>query len=342
MKLVRDVLIGFVTTSDPATSRGPANIITVAKAKLPQVIYLLYTKETRGNRDALLQWLKLDPELARATVPNWPELDLPDVTDYARLASLLSEELKKIDQQHQGAHFHLVSGLPQARIVFALCLSAGLLTNGTLYEVKDQAASRTYQPPQQVSPQPLDHSACNARLKEWPIAIFKSFQEMFRERMKSPRLVFDLATHTVKIGEAQLDVRSREGWPRRFLLLLVLAARKRYGAGQEIVTKADLKEFVYRGVARKDKHIPEAIKRINAKAKLLTQNSPRPLNKLIKDVKQNGRSVGHYKLTDDLNPAHATIVIHDLSALRKALQALFGKKRVAELFPDLPQLPPPR
>jgi len=68
--LVQDVLVGFVTPSDPGTDRGPANIITVAKAKLPQALYLFHTHDTQANVEALKNWIQSDPDLVKQNSPK--------------------------------------------------------------------------------------------------------------------------------------------------------------------------------------------------------------------------------------------------------------------------------
>jgi hypothetical protein len=353
--LVQDILIGFVTTSDPGTDRGPANIITVAKAKLPQVIYLLYTDATQANRNALLEWLKADPELARLTVADWPKLDLPDVTDYEKLASLLPEEVKAISKQHPGAHFHLVSGLPQARIVFALCLHALSLT-GTLWEVNppEPPKPRPYQAP---TPPQLDRKACEQRLKRWPTAIFDAFRNMLLERYRAVRLRLNLQTEQAWLDDKLLDLRAstrprseemlissiasneKDLRPRTFQILVLLAAKKRYGLGNDQVPKSLIFKTAYHDQkeANAAVNIRRALDSINRQARRLTERSSRPLDPLILDVKRGGRPVGIYRLTDRLNPSDETIEF--IGDVRVYLQKMrISPNELSALFPDLTTL----
>lgn len=342
MKLVQDVLIGFVTTSDPGSERGPANIITVAKAKLPQVIYLLYTEATRANREALLKWLQADEDLSSINVPDWPQLDLPDVTDYARLATLLPEELKKIGRQQPGAHFHLVSGLAQARIVFALCLHAQLLT-GTLWEVNppELHKPRPYVAP---PPQKLDRQACEERLERWPTAIFDAFRTMLLERERAIRLRIDLRTEQAWLDGSPLDLRAATAQrgeagktsPRTFKTLVLLAAKKRYGLDDRVPKRLILKSaYSDQNEVNAAINIRRALESINRQARRLTERSSRPLDPLILDVKRGGRPVGIYRLTDKLSPPDETIEF--IGDVRDYLREM-GVSDLSALFPDLPTL----
>lgn len=351
--LVQDVLIGFVTTSDPGTDRGPASIITVAKAKLPQVIYLLYTDATRANRDALLEWFRADSELANLAVPDWPKLDLPDVTDYEKLAALLSEELKKISKNHPGAHFHLVSGLPQARLIFALCLNARLLS-GTLWEVNPPEPPKPRPP---LPPQGLDKEACEQRLERWPTAIFDAFRSMFVERYKAVRLRLNLQTEQAWLDDRLLGLRasarprserelvamftSEEGRdirPRTFQTLVLLAAKKRYGLGDDRVPKPLISQTAYsdQREAHAAVNIRRALGSINRQARRITELTGRaPLDPLILDVKRGGRPIGIYRLTDKLNPPDETIEF--VGDVRDYLQKMgIAEGDLPSLFPDLP------
>jgi hypothetical protein len=343
MKLVQDVLIGFVTTSDPGSDRGPANIITVAKAKLPQVIYLLYTDATQANRDALHRWIKADPELANLTIRD-SKLDLPDVTDYERLASLLPEKVEEISKQHPGAHFHLASGLPQARIVFALCLHALPLT-GTLWEVNppEPFKPRPYQAP--PSPK-LDRRVCEQRLERWPTAIFDAFRNMLLERYKAVRLRFDLHAKWAWLDGKPMDLRAatrRRGEPgnfrpRTFQTLVLLAAKKRYGLGDDHVPKTLIFKTAYSDQDESNAavNIRRALESINRQARRITESSGRtPLDPLILDVTRGGRPIGIYRLTNKLNPPDETIEF--VGDVRDYLQKMgMSHSDLSSLFPGLP------
>jgi hypothetical protein len=342
--LVQDVLIGFVTTSDPGTDRGPANIITVAKAKLPQVIYLLYTDATEANRDALRAWIEADPELADLTVRD-SKLDLHDVTDYEKLASLLPHEVKEISRQHPGAHFHLVGGLPQARIVFALCLHA-LPLSGTLWEVNPPQPSKP-RPYQMPPPQKLDRKACERRLERWPTAIFDAFRTMLIERSKAVRLRLDLRAERAWLDGQALDLRAStkqrgeagDARPRTFQTLVLLAAKKRYGLENDTVPKSLIFQTAYHDQSKSNAavNIRRALDSINRQARRITEIRGRTLiDPLILDVKRGAQAVGIYRLTDKLNPPDETIeFVGDVRTYLEEMGVPHGD--CSSLFPDLPQ-----
>lgn len=317
MRIVQDVLIGFVTNHDPQSLRGLANIATAVKALSPQVVYLLYTEETRPNYEQTKQWIESDSELQGIDVPDMPSLNLPDVTNYRELARVIREELSKIEQNHPGAHFHLVSGLCQARVVFALCLFATKL-NGTLWEVNPPA-----------SPEETSKESCKKRLEPWPIAIFHEFFKILYQRFGQVRLYIDVDTKEAKIDGRPMAFRvrvaSKDLGSRTFQTLVVLAAKKKYGAGDEVVTAKTLRNTVYKGANNPSISIHQAIDNLNAQAAKLSQGAKPPLSPLVV------REKGGYKLTDGLNPP--TIAIEFVGSLREYLRSLGIKP---DLFPALP------
>lgn len=61
--MAMDVLIAFVTTSDPWSERmgkdaGPAGTVTAAKALLPEAVYLLHTNDTAENMRRTKEFLE--------------------------------------------------------------------------------------------------------------------------------------------------------------------------------------------------------------------------------------------------------------------------------------------
>lgn len=342
--LIQDVLIGFVTPSDPGTDRGPANIITVAKAQLPQVLYLLHTHTTQANLEALKDWIQSDPELSQAKVEPIL-LDLPDPTKYEELAFLLREELKKLSKKHPGAHFHLVSGLPQVRIVFALCLYAQILP-GTLWEVNPPGPPQARTPP---PPQKLDKNECKNRLERWPTSIFEDFRNILLEKIQAIRLRIDLKTEQAWLDGELLDLRPstrRRGepgpvWPRTFQTLVLLAAKKRYGAGNAEVPKKLILQTAYRGQSERNAavNIRRALDSLNRQARRITAASKRiPLDPLIIDVVRGNRLIGVYRLTQKLDPADETIEFKgDLwnYLLKMGLSSSDLRSLFPELYPPL-------
>jgi hypothetical protein len=311
--LVQDVLVGFVTPSDPGTDRGPANIITVAKAKLPQALYLFHTHDTQANVEALKNWIQSDPDLAKAKVETI-SLDLPDPTNYEKLASLLKEELKKLSKKHPGAQFHLVSGLPQVRIIFALCLYAQILP-GTLWEVKSPPPARAFQPP---PPQKLDKNECEKRLERWPTSIFEDFRDLLLKRLLAIRLRINVKTEQAWLDDELLDLRpsthrrgeAGPGRPRTFQTLVLLAAKKRYGGGNDEVPKKLILQTAYRGQTPRNAavNIRRTLDSLNRQARRITGAGKRaPLDPFVIDVVRRNRVIGVYRLTHKLDPADETI-----------------------------------
>lgn len=344
MRLVQDVLIGFVTTSDPASERGPANIFTVAKAYRPQVAYFLHTRETKPNFQSLCEWFAQDPDLRETMIVNedWLCLDLPDITDYGKLAELLPPVLEDIGRRHPGANFHLVSGLPQVRIVFALSVFAQCLPGAAkLWEVVPPVTSR---PSAFVAPpfQPLSAEECAKRLKVWPTAIFGYFDGLLHERYQRFRLTINVRTEQAWLDNALLDLRARPPKkgepgvprPRTFQLLLLLAAKKRYGGGEDMVTKALVKRLLYNDQHYANVNIPRALESLNRQAARLTEKSARgPLPHLV-EMKR-----GVYRLTGRLAPAAETIhFVGGPELLREYLRNKVGirEPEMRSLFPGLP------
>jgi len=341
--LIKDVLVGFVTTSDPATERGPANIITVAKAELPQVLYLLYTKETEENLKALIEWIKFDEELAKAQV-NPILLDLPDPTNYETLSFLFHEKLKEIGEKHRGVYFHLVSGLPQARIAFALCLYALPRIKGMLWEVNPPRPSPT-RPYQAPPPKKLERDKCKGRLERWPISIFEEFRKILLEEIATIRLEINLNTEQALLDGERLDLRPstrRRGEagpvrPRTFQTLVLLAAKKRYGAGNDEVPKKLILQTAYSDQTERNAavNIRRALDSLNRQARRITQASKRtPLDPFIIDVVRGNRLIGVYRLTHKLDPADETIMFEG-DLWNYLLKMGLSSDDLRSLFPEL-------
>lgn len=340
MRFVQDVLIGFVTTSDPASERGPANIFTVAKAYRPQVAYLLHTQETKANFQSLCEWFAQDPELRDTKIVNDDRLclDLPDITDYGKLAELLPPVLEEIGRRHPGANFHLVSGLPQVRIVFALCILAHCLPGAKLWEVVPPVTPR---PSAFVAPpfQPLSAEECAKRLKGWPTAMFDYFNRLYDQYYQHFRLRIDVCKEEAKLDGHLMDLRARRGWaspsrPRTFQFLVLLAAKKRYGGGDDTVTKKLILRAIYTGLKNAEMSLLHALEGLNKQAARLTAKSER--GALVPLVEINR---GIYRLTEGLAPAWETIdFMGGPEVLREYLRNKIGiqESEIARLFPRLP------
>lgn len=334
-----DVLIAFVTTNDPwppnKNKEGPAQTVTAAKALNPQFVHLIYTDSTSGNFQDTEAFLKkgLNPMPLQI---QGHKLDLDDPTDYHRLMKLMPPLLKGIRKQHPGGRFYLVSGLAQPRIIFALCLTSQVL-DGALLEV---------QRPDPTDPWPATPEGYQQRLEELDLSFFEHFREIFREQYEAIRLRLDLNTQQAWLDKHKMDLRAvtrgrpaPEGFrPRPFQTLVLLAAKKRYGAGDDIVPKALIRRTAYsdQSDVKAAVNIRRALDSLNRQARRLTEDSPQPFDPLIQDVKRGGKPIGSYRLTDKLSPADETIKF--VGDLRVYLQSMgVARSDLQSLFPDLPR-----
>ncbi len=335
-----DVLIAFVTPSDPQSKNpnrpGPAQTVTAAKALEPDCIHLLYTSLTKPNMEETKEFLSKDPKLKKTEIIAH-KLDLPDARDYQRLKELVPDLLKSIRYQHPGGRFHLVSGHPQMRMIMALCLASWVL-DGSLYEVEN---------PDPANPWPKVREGYQQRLKVMDTSIFEYFRELSRRQLQAVRLRIDLALQQAWLDGNRLDLRSttsRRGLPgdrrsRAFALLVLLAAKKRYGGVSDVVPKALIRATAYsdQSEASAPVNIRRAIHSLNRQARRLTAGAKKPLDPLIVDVKRGGRSIGCYRLTNRLNPPDETIeFVGDLHQFLKRLGVKVSGHDARVMFPNLP------
>lgn len=315
----RNVLIGFVTKSDPESPRGLANIATALKALVPNVVYLLHTSETAENYNRLKAWIGQQQDLETVAVSETPLLELPDATDYFKLYEVLVYELKRIETNHRYAHFHMVSGLPQARIIFALCIDAGLPRSATLYEVNT--------PPGQTMPS--SREGWRQRLEDWPISIFADLRQLYDERTTEKRLELMLPNCTAYLDGVRLDLRQR----RRFVLLLLLAARKQFGEGRDTLTKEFLRKTLFRNVANEEQRIPEAIRQVNQLSEKISRDNLR----LIIPPELGKTRGGEYQLNNALGYRGEAIKLPPFRQLRQFLVETFQDhiEELADLLPGL-------
>lgn len=319
------VLIAFITTHDPweDEEKGPAQAITAAKALEPKFIHLLYTDSTKSNFEATREFL--EENLSHSKVFEH-KLDLTDTTDYQRLKDVLPNVLKDIRRQHPGGNFYLVSGQPQPRFIFSLCVFSQVL-NGAILEVLR---------PDINDPWPATSEGYEKRLKELDLSFFTYFRELFLEQYKKVRLKLRIDTEEVWLDDKRLDFRARLSEsekeyiqkPRTFQTMVLLAAKKLYGGNNDKISKRELKKLVYDDTMA-DINIPRAIQSINKQAAKVTKSSSVPLNPLI--IQSGG---GIYQLTDRLNPAEESIEI--TGDLKSYLKKILKKMDVSqELFPYL-------
>lgn len=327
-----DVLIGFVTTSDPwqKEAEGPASIVTASRALCPDYIYLLYSKSTQENAERTRQFLAEQWYDAHPQLPDWPMLDLPNPTDYNRLKEIIPDHLMRIKKRHPGARFHLVGGLAQARITLSLCVSAGV-TNGISWETER---------PDSKDPWPHRSEGYRARMKEIDPSFFHHFRELFMQQFKRVRLRLDADQHRAELVDQgrtmPLDLRATDGHFRTFAILALLAARKCYGGGQDHLYKRDLKRTVFKDITsdvNQTINIPRDIKSINGQAREWTSKTAFVLDPLIAPLGKG--SVMCYRLTDALDPGEETIDF-GISGLRGFIRRYFADEaECKQLFPHL-------
>jgi hypothetical protein len=327
-----DVLIGFVTQSDPwqKEEEGPASIVTAARALCPGYIYLLYSESTQENAKRTREFLEKSWFGVNPKLPSWHKLELPNPTDYNRLKETIPDNLMQIKRSHPGARFHLVGGLAQARMTLGLCLSAGVI-NGICWEVER---------PNPKEPWPHRSEGYQSRLKEVDPAFFHHFRELFMQQFKRVRLRLDTDQHRAELldqGKTMpLDLRAPDGHFRTFAILALLAARKCYGGGQDHLYKRDLKRTVFKDIAsdvNQTINIPRDIRSINKQAKEWTRETAFVLDPLIAPLGKG--SVMCYQLTDALDPGEETIDFRT-SDLRGFIRRYFTEEaECKELFPHL-------
>lgn len=289
------VLIGFVSKSDPwkIKNEGPALIVTAAKALAPDVVYLLHTNDTKENAARTETFLHDNLNPKPEIYSDGFCLDIPDPGDYHRFKDLLPGVLQKIDKQNPG-NFYLISGLPQARFIFALCLNARVI-NGELLEAKN---------PDPKNPWPKERALYEGRLKCLDLKFFKYFQELLLNKYKQVRLRLDLRDgyEQAYIDNHRLDLRLSKGTdgvsrPRAFQVLTLLAAKAKYSADDYSIIKGFIKDRIYRHMENPEEGIPKAIASVNKQARKCTKKSPIPLDELIISL-----SPGIYQFVDNLIP----------------------------------------
>lgn len=292
------VLIAFVTTNDPWSDKpgGPAQTVTAALALNPGAIHLIYTQITRNNYNRTIEYLK---QCCNDIILYPHFLELADVTDYRQLKKLIPDTVKSIRKEHPGGNFYLVSGLPQARFIFSLCLTAQVI-DGVLIEV---------QRPEKDDPWPKNSSGYSKRIEELDLEFFNYFRQLFLEKYKAIRLKLDLETEEMLMDDKPFDFRARATDEsitpsrRAFKLMVLLAAQKIYG-NKSFIPKAIITKHIYRDTDNPGINIPRTIAKINAQARTITKKSSRPFDSLILSDRN-----GHYWLADNLSPADETIEI---------------------------------
>lgn len=327
------VLIAYTTTSDPwrkqkdeskwifNKTNGPAQTVTAALALRPDRIYLLYTDNnpatsTKANFETTKKFLE---EHIYGVVIEGVRLDISEITDYNELADKLPDVLERIKLENPGKNFHLISGLPQARYFFILCLTANVLS-GELLEV----------PYAKPWPNNFENGDVNSvfeefdkRIQRIDMRIFTHFQEVYRDKFNAYRIRINIEEDMIMIDNKPWKLRSGTACSY-FVFLLVVVALKLYGPNKILIKELQTK--IYRTDTASNAW--RAQQMINKKIFTLTSKSALPIKEFI--IKNE---MG-YTITDSLRPAEFMIKIE--GNIRNLFVRKFSKAVIDKYFPSLP------
>ena len=321
-----NILIAYTTASDPwrkpkdaadwvfDKENGPAQTVTVALALKPDKIYLLYTHgDEKSSTKANFEKTKafLEGHLKKVTIEGI-EIGIEDITDYNELTQKLPIILEKIKLENSG-NFYLVSGFPQARYIFILCLTAKVL-NGELLEVP---AIKPW--PKKVN----DRKEYGKRLRKTDISIFTRFQEIYRDRVNAYRIRINVDKGTIKIGNEPWQLRTGEACSY-FRFLTVLAALKLYG--DEPFMPKEIQRKIYR--QNIEINVWRAKTTINKKVGDITDKSVLPIKELVVKTEKG------LTISDSLKPVEFMIKIE--GNMRELLNVYFTPSEISSYFPFLP------
>ena len=296
-----DILVAFVTKHDPESDRGPAQTVTAAKALEPQQICLLYTEETEAACQNTVDWLSRDPVLKDTAVSLY-KLDLPDARDYKQLSDVVPTVLEQIRRKYRGA-FYLVSGHPHVRLVMGLCLNSYVM-DGNLLDVRDPDPKNAF---------PEDKQGYKKRVSEMDLGLFEQFRERGRRHWQNVRLNIDVTAKRAFLDNKPFDLRASRtiagGKPRHrtFELLVLLAAKKKYGRPDDTITKSYIAKTVYSDMGYCGVNIRRAIDSLNRQARRLSRKHATPLDPIVCELGEEAHRTGTYKLTDKLSPVQETV-----------------------------------
>lgn len=323
--MTANVLIGFVTPSDPVSGQGLASIATAARALEPACIHLLFTEMTEHHCLLTEEKIREFAEL-RATTITKHMLPVGDARDVAVMVEALRCRLPIIRRERQG-HFCLVSGHAAVRLAMALCVSAGLI-DGVVYNIDEPENKND-----------VSRAKCVARLNVMDISVLHRFLKENAEHRAGARLKIDLEASQARLDQQPLELRSttseETGEPRHsaFDILAALAARRVYGAGDSTLTVAQLSQAAYNVRRGKTTNVWRRIDSLNRNAARITQRNANPIGTLV--VHAGAGSKGIYRLTDDLD---ASIILFEQSGEHLALYLERMKLgSLPSLFPDLPR-----
>lgn len=324
------VLIAFVTPSEPGSDRGPASIPTLAKAKSPDFIYLIHTESTADNVEHVEEWIAYDPDLHAETVPILVDLD-DDPTDYERLKNTLPRLLAEIYMNHMGAQFHLVSGLVQVRMIFALSLFAAIVPGATIWEVNPPKRLRRNDQrpaPSIPTPQILDAKEAEARLESMDTSLFSYFQKLYEDRHKKARLIFYLDANIITLDGKSLGLRGGN----TFRATLLLACKSVYGGGDVYMAKRQIESLVY-GKTDRGSQFWNFAKGKNYRIKRDFNLREPSLNPFFKQKANTPVNESYYCLNENLAPYQMHIAFRG-DDLASYLKRHFGPSIMKE-FPKL-------
>jgi hypothetical protein len=321
-----NVLICFVTTSEPRTSKGLASIVTAARALAPAYIHLLFTDDTRENckrtKEALREFATL-----RTTKVVEHRLRVPDARDVVLMVEALRYRLPQIKREHRG-HFHLVSGHPAVRLAMALCISAGEI-DGVVYNV-DEPANKD----------DVSQAKCEARLRVMDINVLRRFLRDTVDSHAKARLRIDLAAHQARLDGKLLELRAKtsektgERHHASFDILTTLAARRLFGSTDSTLTAAQLSQAAYGVRTGQTVDVWRRVQSLNNNAERITRRKPNPISALV--VPAQARPKGVYRLTDELDTCEIVFEQSDEAVSSYIVTMDLGD--FASLFPYLPRL----
>lgn len=321
------VLIGFVTTSEPRTSKGLASIVTAARALAPACIHLLFTDDTQENCSSTRETLRSFATL-RATRVVEHKLSVPDARDIVAVVEALRHRLPLIKREHRG-HFHLVSGHAAVRLAMALCVSAGEI-DGVVYAVDEP-----------VNKEDISRAACEARLRVMDINVLRRFLRDTVESHARARLRIYLAAHQARLDGKLFEFREKrsettgERHHAAFDILTALAAKRVFGGSDSILTAAQLGQAAY-GVRRgKTQDVWRRIQSINRNAERITRRGQDPIPVLVTPAGSKSRSM--YHLIQELETQD--IVFEQADELIAGYVRQMDLGDFSSLFPYLPRFP---
>lgn len=316
-----NILIAFVTLSDPETARGFAQTLTAARALEPSVVHLLYTEHTEGNCASTIAAMRGYPALANADFVQH-RLGVADARDLTTALSGLRAAIPAI-RRHRRGLFHLVSGHPAMRLAMELCVAVGDI-DGVVHSIDD----------------PLDRDdtsrmSCQNRMRDLDINIIREFLRDNYQKQANARLHISVAGQRVTLDGRTLGLRSRQsgegGMPRSAAceILAALAARRKFGRGDAALSVDQLSQAAY-GSRSEAPNVWKRIEALNEAAARVTKKSPSPIAEMIVPVPERS---GFHELSPLLEEADIVFAESEGDLLDHLKALGIGETRL--LFPRL-------